>query len=272
VITLYHGLRSVCSAKVRITLAEKRVPYEDRIIDLSKGEQFSEWYLKLNPAGVVPTLVDDRGPIAESSVIIQYLDDISDENPLMPSDPYTAALVRRYLLRCLEVHSATNTLTVATAIRLRELTKSEGEREAGYRRMPSLDAAIKRRDLVDNGLSSTFVDGALQCFDSLFKDLERDLERADSDWIFGQFSLADIAVIAYVDRLDRLGLDGFWASAHPKVSHWMACFKERPSYITAIEAFNDPVRAPGAYRREVGREAWPLISAKLAQLTRNSSL
>lgn len=260
---LYHGTRSVCSGKVRVALAEKGLAYESRVVDLYAGEQFSPWYLRLNPAGVVPTLVGDEGPITESSVIVQYVDDLSDESPLMPFDPYAAALARRYLLRCLDIHAATNSLTFAVAGRFRELKKSESEREAGYARMPSPAAAAKRRDLVDNGVNSAFVDGAVRSFAALFKDMDADLGKR-GDWVLGRFSLADIALIAYVDRLDRLGLNRFWTVAHPAVDGWLERFKQRPSYAAGIEAFNEAAGAPDAYRREFGLEAWPVIGAKLA--------
>ena len=265
-LTLYHGTRSVCSAKARIALDEKQLSYKSRIIDLYVGEQFDPAYLALNPMGVVPTLVDDRGPIVESSVIIQYVDDISDANRSIPGDPHDAALARRYLLRCLDVHSATNSLRFATAGRLRELRKSAAEREMQYRRMPDPAMAAKRKDLIDHGVESRFMDSAIRTFAGLFKDVDRDLSANGLDWILGDFSLADIALIAYVDRLDRLGLDGFWATSYPSVGQWLARFQQRPSYVSQVEAYNSPERAPDAYRRETGREAWPAIAAKLAAM------
>ena len=263
-LTLYHGTRSVCSAKVRIALAEKQLTYESRLINLYTGEQLHPAYLKLNPMGVVPTLVDAKGPVIESSVIIQYVDDISDHNRLMPRDPHVAALVRRYLLRCLEIHAATNSLTFATAGRLRELKKSAAEREAYYLQMPDPAMAAKRRDLVDNGVDSAFVDKAAYSFGCLFRDLEDHLSDSNESWIFGDFSLADIALIAYIDRLDRLGLDGFWTTSYPHVTNWLACFHHRASYLSEIDAYNDPSRVPDPYQREIGRQAWPIICARMS--------
>ncbi len=265
-LTLYHGTRSVCSAKARIALAEKDLAYDSRIVDLYAGEQFVPAYLKLNPMAVVPTLVDDRGPIIESSVIIQYVDDISSQNRLMPRDAHDAALARRYLLRCLEIHSATNTFTFATAGRLRELKKSAAEREAYYRQMPDPAMSAKRKDLIDNGVDSPHVDKAIHIFAQLFKDMASDLSSSGGGWIFGDFSLADIALIAYVDRLDRLGLDGFWASSHPCITQWLGRFKLRASYASEIDAYNNPAHTPDVYRPETGREAWPSIGARLEAL------
>jgi glutathione S-transferase len=265
-LTLYHGTRSVCSSTVRVALAEKQLRFESRIVDLYTGEQFAPEYLKLNPMGVVPTLVDEDGPIVESSVIIQYLNDLTNHNRLMPGDSYQRALARRYLLRSLEIHAATNTLTFATAGRLRILRKSEAEREETYRQMPGAAARAKRRDLVEHGIDSGHVEGALDSFARLFADMEVDLQRHATDWLMGGFSLADVGLIAYVDRLDRLGIDGFWTRTHPGVRRWFERFKARPSYAVGIAPFNDLANDPDAYQPRVGRELWPVLEAKLNAL------
>ena len=66
---LYHSINSVCAQKVRIALNEKGAVAEDRIMTL-RGDQYEPAYLKLNPNGVVPTLVHDGAPITESSLIL----------------------------------------------------------------------------------------------------------------------------------------------------------------------------------------------------------
>lgn len=55
-IVLYHALFSTCSQKVRFALAAKNLDYESRLVDLRKGEHLDDWYLKINPNGVVPAL------------------------------------------------------------------------------------------------------------------------------------------------------------------------------------------------------------------------
>lgn len=56
-LTLYDTQGSPCARRVRIALLEKRLSWTTRIIDLTKMEQKNPEYLKLNPNGVVPTLV-----------------------------------------------------------------------------------------------------------------------------------------------------------------------------------------------------------------------
>ena len=73
---LYHAPQSTCSQKVRIALAEKNLDWTERRVNLPKNEQLRPEYLKLNPNGVVPTLVHDGKVIIDSSVILEYLDEV----------------------------------------------------------------------------------------------------------------------------------------------------------------------------------------------------
>ena len=90
-LALHHGANSVCSIKVRIVLAEKNLNWESRHIDLPKGEQFSPSYLAINPRAIVPVLDHDGLIINESTVICEYLDSLSETNPLQPKSVYEKA-------------------------------------------------------------------------------------------------------------------------------------------------------------------------------------
>ena len=81
---LYHGITSVCSVKVRIGLAEIGLHYDSIVLDLPNGDQHDPDYLKLNPSGVVPTLVDGDLVLVESSLILEYLDRAYNDSKLMP--------------------------------------------------------------------------------------------------------------------------------------------------------------------------------------------
>jgi glutathione S-transferase len=81
---LYHSINSVCAQKVRIALEEKGLEARDHLMTL-RGDQYEPAYLKLNPNGVVPTLIHDGEPITESSLILYYIDDAFPEAPLMPN-------------------------------------------------------------------------------------------------------------------------------------------------------------------------------------------
>jgi glutathione S-transferase len=91
----YHNINSVCAQKVRIALSEKGLEVKEHLLTL-RGDQHDPAYRKLNPNGVVPTLVHDGKPIIESSLILYYLDDAFPEPPLMPREPLLRHRVRMY--------------------------------------------------------------------------------------------------------------------------------------------------------------------------------
>src|SRR5262245_59198187 len=93
---LYDHPDSPCARRVRITLIEKGLGWETQIIDLSRLEQRSPEYLRLNPNGFVPTLAHGERVIYESSVITEYLDDAFPERRLYPLDPWELAQVKMW--------------------------------------------------------------------------------------------------------------------------------------------------------------------------------
>ena len=82
--TLFHHGSSVCAAKVRFAMAEKRLTWDGVYIDILKGEQFAPDYLKINPKAVVPTLVDGETVVYESTVICEYVEDKFQTVPIRP--------------------------------------------------------------------------------------------------------------------------------------------------------------------------------------------
>src|SRR5260370_41391014 len=71
--------------KVRIVLAEKGLAYEFVQVDLSQGEQRRPEFLRLNPFGRVPVLVDEETTIYDSTIINEYLEDEYPEPPGLPA-------------------------------------------------------------------------------------------------------------------------------------------------------------------------------------------
>ena len=94
-LTLYHYWRSSCSWRVRWALALKGLAYESIPVNLLTAEQLGEDYLRLNPMGHVPLLVEDGWAVADSIAIIEYLDQRHPSPALLPSDPRDRAHVRR---------------------------------------------------------------------------------------------------------------------------------------------------------------------------------
>jgi|TARA_B100000315_G_scaffold260369_1_gene321193 glutathione S-transferase len=94
---LYNTPHSTCSQKVRICLLEKNLEWTDRHVNLATKEHLSPEYLKINPNGVVPTLIHDGTIITDSSVICEYIDEVFPEPALAPADPAQKAAMRSWL-------------------------------------------------------------------------------------------------------------------------------------------------------------------------------
>jgi glutathione S-transferase len=92
---LHNAPQSTCSQRVRFVLNAKKLPFTEVKLDLLAGDQLKPDYLALNPNGVVPTLEHDGAIVTDSSVIIEYLDEIAParEN-FTPHDPVTRAKMR----------------------------------------------------------------------------------------------------------------------------------------------------------------------------------
>jgi stringent starvation protein A len=95
-LTLYDAPRCPYCARVRIVLAEKAIPYETVLVDL---DDRPGWIYELNPTGRVPVLDDDGFVLAESRVLMEYVEERVPEPPLLPADSAGRAIVRLRLER-----------------------------------------------------------------------------------------------------------------------------------------------------------------------------
>ncbi len=104
---LYTFWRSQAAYRVRIALHMKGLDFEPHVIDLLKGDQYSESYRKLNPGAVVPTLIDgDKPPLVQSFAILEYLEETHPKPPILPSKAEDRAHARAlaYLV-AMEAHT-----------------------------------------------------------------------------------------------------------------------------------------------------------------------
>jgi glutathione S-transferase len=93
-IEVYYAVPSMFGRKVLAVLEEKGLDYEIKKMSFADKDHLKEDYLKLNPNGEIPALVDDGSVIYESTAIIEYLNDEYVEPPLLPEDSYGRARVR----------------------------------------------------------------------------------------------------------------------------------------------------------------------------------
>jgi len=228
---LYHSPFSTCSQKVRLALAEKGLDYDSRIIELSRQEHLEDWYLAINPNGVVPSLVHNGRPVVDSSVICEYLDDVFPEPALGPRDPLGRAAMRTWMRYFEEVPT--------TAIRVPSFNKLFAAEIAGMD-AAKFDAMTSKMPLRKQFYRQMFSEGCpeQQYRDSLEKlrqclvRVERQLADGRAYLLGGDFSIADIALVPSAIRMLDLELHELWCDL-PRFRAWLDTVQARPSFAVA---------------------------------------
>jgi len=134
------------------------------------------------------------------------------------------------------------------------------ELEDRLRKLPDRARAARQRQILDQGFEAPFVNDAVLLHEKVLKEMETVL--SGQTWLGGQdFSLADIAIVPYVNRLYRLGLGGMWSTRF-NVTRWWDATQARPSFETAITAFGSTAYDDDLRKR--GIDVWPQVKALLA--------
>jgi glutathione S-transferase len=208
-IELYWGSGSPFVWRVMLTLEVKRLAYESKLLEFSKGEHKAPDYLQLNPRGKVPTLKDGDFVLYESLAIMSYLDRKYPDPLLFGKTPEETGLIWRSLAEC------------------ESYFVSAGDK-------------VVRPIFFGKGLDK--VDEILQAGQTLRNELKMMDERlTGSQWLVGdKISAADIGVFPSVQLLLRaaskeaaqpfnLGLLPL-AQTFPNVAKWMQRIEALPNY------------------------------------------
>lgn len=162
--------------KVRIYLAEKGLTIPTKELNLRAGEQRTPDFLRKNPFAGVPILeLDDGTVIAESLAIMEYLEEIYPNPPLIGADPVTRALVRMWERRC----------EIGVYLPASRMVLNKGEVSDHARK-----TLVARLALVNDSL-------------------------AGREWLAGQFSIADIMLFIGLETAHHGGqfvLDPAWTN------------------------------------------------------------
>ncbi len=262
--TLYHHGSSVCAAKVRLAMAEKDLQWNGVYIDILKGEQFNPDYLKLNPKGVVPTLVHDDLVIPDSTVIIEYLDQIAPDTSVHPKDPWSRAQVRYWTKAVDEdLHPACGAVTFVCSHRhtvLKNLGPKGAEEFLASTPPISVTSDWKSQKdaFVRYGFDAPGASDKVKLYDTYLKKMDKALE--NKQWLVEDtFSIADISMVPYVNRLAMMSMRGMWENNRlPNVEKWFNRVEALPNFKKCLidwvpdELAND--------LRENGAQSWPEVA------------
>ena len=232
---LYHSDHSTCSQKVRICLAEKGLDWESHVMHFASGDHLTAEYMKLNPNGVVPTIVHDSKPVIESSIINEYIDEVFEGPSLRPDDAHERARMRVWTkLQDDVVHPAIQKPTFNLLIKPILATMSDGELDEFTGRHPHEANRNLFRNAARGPVDQAAIDGAKERFGFVFGRMEKALEQGD--WLAGNtYSLADIAIAPAIDRLTACGLYELFEKS-PKVLDWAERVKSREAFQQAVPA------------------------------------
>jgi glutathione S-transferase len=236
---LHHGWRSSASRRVRLCLAEKGLKFESVLVDLAKMEQHRPEYLKLNPNGVIPLLIlPDGRSLYESGTICEYLDETHPEPPLRPDDAYGRAEMRNWIRYADERIGNLIIFNWKHSIALVAQKMTDAELAEAMKKIPSKERQQAWLRAARQPYTPEEEDEARRRLTLMLDKMEAAL--AQHAWLVGdRYSLADIAVVPFVKRMDEEIIpDEMQPAKHPRVHAWWQKLQARPAFKEArIEAF-----------------------------------
>lgn len=202
---LYHFWLSPSSRQIRMGLAEKGLDFE---LLLEKAWERRPEFVSLNPSCQLPVLVDVEGDvISDLHAIIEYLEEVYPDRPLLGRDPLTRAEVRRitsWFNQKFYNEVCVNLLEEKTI-------------KAYFGKGAPSSAALRA--------------GAINLNNHLAY-ISYLVERRN--WLAGdRFSFADICAASHLSCIDYLG-DIPW-DKHPEAKVWYAKIKSRPSFRSLLQ-------------------------------------
>lgn len=261
---LYHHGSSACAAKVRFALAEKQLKWDSVYIDILAGEQFAPEYQAVNPKAVVPALEHDGEIITESTIICEYLEDAFPGHPVYPAEPLQRARVREWTKAVdEELHPACSAITYVVSHRHTILRNGVGSFDEFLEAGGSEGKAARtlKWQWIQEGIKAPGAADKIRLYMSYLDKMEKALQA--SDWLVGNdFSMADIAMAPYLNRLAALAMEEVWRGGRlPRVTDWFERVQARPTFLSAIRDW-----VPQELREEMytnGQKSWPEIKALL---------
>lgn len=238
---LYHYDRSTAAQRVRLGLEEKGLEWESVIVDTAMGDasQRPDNFHEFNPKGLIPLLDHDGFIIPESTLILEYLDDVfRDHKSLSPGTAQGRARMKLWMRKIDDgIHVASRTIGVCIVNR-HFYKEAETKTIADYYKKMR-DETRKSNDKINTelGLESPLLKPSLQAFKNLFMEMDNHL--AEQAWLAGdKFSLADISLVVYLTRLTSFQMAPLWVEQR-HLSNWFDRIKNFKSYKKAVDDWGD---------------------------------
>ena len=222
---IFHGRTSSCSQKLRIYLNLKGIEWQGHEMNLAESETYSEWFLGLNPRGLVPVLVLDGAVHIESNDILTFLEQRYPDPCLFPKDQM--AETQDLLIHEDDLHLDLRALSFRFVFGRTGINKTremlERYKQAGRTVGGATDHKRQGHEIVfynrlaREGITDAAVRASAQKFSTAFNDLDRRL--ASNSYYFGDKpSIIDIAWFVYASRLHFGGYP--FERLHPNVHAW----------------------------------------------------
>jgi glutathione S-transferase len=194
--------------KISIALEELGIAYQVKPLDLAKGEQKSAAFLKLNPNGKVPAIVDDGFGVMESGAILVWLAEKTGQ--LLPADPRARSEALQWLM-----------------LQVGGLGPMMGQANLFGHYWPEKLPAVQARYLAEVRRLLAILDARL----------------ADRDYLAGSYSIADIAHFCWARTAGWTGVD---IAPFPHLSAWIERIAARPAVQRGLKVPDvSPVKEGG---------------------------
>lgn len=226
---LYNAPQSTCSQRVRFVFNAKKLPFNEVRLNLLEGDQLKPDYLKLNPNGVVPTLDHDGAIVTDSTVITEYLDEVSPAGSFTPESAVERAQMRALMHFIDEMPAAA--VRVPT-FNLAFLPNFQKMSRVAFIAMAESKPLRKEFMMAmgQSGFPKAEMDSALARLRRAYERMDSEIEASGGPWLLGnKITLADVAVMPALVRMEDLGQAGQWKDL-PRVVNWFDNIRAHPAF------------------------------------------
>ena len=203
-INILHFQGSSCSQKLRIFLKEKNINWKSHHVNLVTGDNFTDWFLGINPRGVVPVLVDNGEVHIESNDIIKYLRNLTMK-----------FVAPTYLMKKKEKD-------------IKNFEQSSNFVEGIEDKQKQIQLNFHKNFIKNNGISSSSIQKSINVFKEKLTKIDNELSK-QKFIVSNQLTIVDIAWFVYLRRLEAIGFT--FKKNYPNLSKWYVELKNNKNFL-----------------------------------------